>query len=612
MLTAVLLALALMQYHWSGAVSDAATARMRASLSTSMMSFRQDFYRQLSDLLIATQPDQAPSATGLIRYANQLQQWHRSAANSEMVKSVYVWQSMNGKPKASQFNLTTGRLETAETLPHLPILANDSFFHMHFRGPGPVLLRHQEGMMMMQRRPESGGPPHRFGALWILDPSIPALLRPISFESGSNDSKIPDPSPRWIVIELNRDFLRQRLFPQLAARYFSGANGLEYDVAVIAEGHQQEIYSSGGNLSNNPTGADASIHLFGPPGRPPAEVGVAFVGKDQVRVQTEPIQMGDAGREPAEPVHFMTMGGDWRLIVKNKQGSLEAAVAGFRRKHLAISFGVLLVLALTMGIVVVAGRRAQQLADLQMEFVAGVSHELRTPLAVITSAADNIFDGVVAERAQLERYAGVIKNQARQLTQLIEQILLFAIAREKKQQFKMRRLQVSELIDAALESTAELAHSARSTVQKDVPADLPAIVGDFDDLLHCLQNLITNAIKYGGQSGSLAVRAASADSSREVRVVVEDKGLGISAAELSKIFDPFYRSPSVIAAQIHGTGLGLPLARSIAEAMGGRITVSSQIGKGSAFTLHFPAASEVAETSMEKSVADVMKTAGSQ
>jgi signal transduction histidine kinase len=303
-------------------------------------------------------------------------------------------------------------------------------------------------------------------------------------------------------------------------------------------------------------------------------------------------------REPFEPVRFVSAGGDWRLLVKNKQGSLEAAVAAFRRKHLVISFGVLLVLASTMAIVVLAGRRAQQLADLQMEFVAGVSHELRTPLAVITSAADNIFDGVVEERAQLERYAAAIKNQAQQLTQLIEQILRFTAAREQKQRFHMRPLQVSELIDAAIESTAELARSAGCAIEKQIDPGLPPLVGDFDALLHCLQNLIVNAVKYGGEGRWVGLRA-HAQSGSEIEIIVEDKGLGIAPSELSKIFDPFYRSPAVIAAQIHGTGLGLPLARGVAEAMGGRITVSSQIGKGSAFSLHLPVENRAVQSVIE-------------
>ena len=612
-LTLVLLALAVMQYHWSRAISDAATARMRAGLANSMLGFRQDFYRELEDLITETHSDDLLRSGELGRYAETVQQWHRSAANSGLVKSVYLWDGSNGKPKVSQLNVNTGRFDPVETPPQFPLLENESFFHLHFRGPGPIQFRHQEGMMMMHREP-MGGPRRRIGPVWIIDANSTALLRPINDELPADRGETKNAS-KWIVIELDRDFLRQHVFPQLAARHFSGANGLDYDVTVIAEGRKpQQLYSSGGTLATNNGSEDASIHLFGPPGPPQRVTGFALTTGERPRLYVGSPEMGGAAvGEPFEPVRFVNAGGDWRLLVKNKQGSLEAAVAVFRYRHLAMSTGVLLVLFLTMGIVVLAGRRAQQLADLQMQFVAGVSHELRTPLAVIASAADNIFDGVVEERAQLERYAAVIKNQTRQLTHLIEQILLFASAREKKQQFKMRRLQIGELIDAAIESTAELARSAGCAIHKDIQPDLPAVMGDFDALLHCLQNLIGNAVKYGGEGRWVGVRA-HVQFGKEIEITIEDKGLGIAPGEVAKIFDPFYRSPSVIAAQIHGTGLGLPLARGVAEAMGGRITVSSQIGKGSAFTLHLPIAvlTRVEAEHAASLPADTMKTAGSQ
>jgi signal transduction histidine kinase len=91
----------------------------------------------------------------------------------------------------------------------------------------------------------------------------------------------------------------------------------------------------------------------------------------------------------------------------------------------------------------------------------------------------------------------------------------------------------------------------------------------------------------------------------EVRISVEDHGIGIDASELQQIFEPFYRSPVVKAAQIHGTGLGLPLAKSIAEAMGGRISVVSKVGVGSRFTLHLPASQVVGVENAAERVAQL-------
>jgi signal transduction histidine kinase len=110
-----------------------------------------------------------------------------------------------------------------------------------------------------------------------------------------------------------------------------------------------------------------------------------------------------------------------------------------------------------------------------------------------------------------------------------------------------------------------------------------------------LQNLIANAIKYGGEEHWIGLSATSLDTekqTKEVKISVQDHGQGISNSELPHIFEPFYRSPKVVSAQIHGTGLGLALAKRIAEALGGRISVVSELGVGSTFTLHLQVAEE--------------------
>jgi signal transduction histidine kinase len=294
------------------------------------------------------------------------------------------------------------------------------------------------------------------------------------------------------------------------------------------------------------------------------------------------------------------------MVVSNPGGSLEAIAASIRRRNLAISFGVLLVLAATTGLILISSQRAQRLARLQMDFVAAISHELRTPLTVISSAADNIADGVVDNQQQLIRYGKVIKGQARRLIGLVEQVLLFAATRDGANRYHLRSLAVEDVVNSALESTAELLSAAGFTVHKQIEPDLPPVQGDLTALSQCLQNLITNAVKYGGESRWIAVSASllkSSDGAGEVQIAVADKGAGIAPADLQHIFEPFYRSASATAAQIHGTGLGLPLARSIAEAMNGRLAVSSELGKGSTFVLHLPAASAAAEAEAPRAAA---------
>lgn len=239
---------------------------------------------------------------------------------------------------------------------------------------------------------------------------------------------------------------------------------------------------------------------------------------------------------------------------------------------------------------------AIQFAKLQMDFVTSISHELRTPLAVIRSAAENIADGVVGGKEQLARYGSVIRNQSRQITDLVNEILLFASTRNEKKRYTMRPVQASEIIGLAMENTAELVREAGFVVEQHIEPDLPGFIGDLSALSQCLQNLIGNAIKYSGQTRWICIRAFLAEvripGHREIQISVQDRGIGIDKSELPHIFEPFYRSPAVSAAQIHGTGLGLPIAQRIAEAMNGKLTVESKLGSGSTFTLHLPIAKQ--------------------
>jgi signal transduction histidine kinase len=133
-----------------------------------------------------------------------------------------------------------------------------------------------------------------------------------------------------------------------------------------------------------------------------------------------------------------------------------------------------------------------------MDFVASVSHELRTPLAVISAAAQNIADGVVDEKDQLAKYGGVIRSHTRQLNELVNQILSFASTKAGRAHYFLRPLQVSRLIDTVLHNTREVVKEAGFVVEALVEPDLPEIVGDLSALSQCLQNLIGNAVKYGG------------------------------------------------------------------------------------------------------------------
>lgn len=227
-----------------------------------------------------------------------------------------------------------------------------------------------------------------------------------------------------------------------------------------------------------------------------------------------------------------------------------------------------------------------------MEFVAGVSHELCTPLAVINTAAENLADGVVENSEQTQEYGGLIRAQGQRLGRLVDEVLLFTAGRFGLSGYEMEPVDVAPILTQSLSTSETNLHDAGFTVAKEVDDKLPPIVADPSAVITCIENLVSNAMKYSNSSKGIAIRAyeASADSKPEVRISVEDHGLGISSADLPHIFEPFYRVQSVRDNQIRGVGLGLYLVKRMMEDMGGRVSVTSELGRGTVVVLHFPAA----------------------
>jgi signal transduction histidine kinase len=286
--------------------------------------------------------------------------------------------------------------------------------------------------------------------------------------------------------------------------------------------------------------------------------------------------------------------GAWQLVVQHTAGSLDASVNQARRRNLWLSFGILGVLAAGVALMVINAERSRKLAVQQMDFVATVSHELRTPLAVIRSAAQNLSAGVVSDPTQAKRYGDLIESEGRRLTDMVEQVLEYAGLSGNRKLARAQPIDVGALTRDVVESSSALFEGDGVDVQVQIADDLPPVLADEGAVRRALNNLLTNALKYGADGrwiGVTARRAGIAGSgSDEVQLSVSDHGRGIEAADLPHIFEAFYRGRYALDRQIHGNGLGLSLVKRIAEAHGGKVTVSSVPGQGATFTLHFPAA----------------------
>jgi signal transduction histidine kinase len=619
-LAVVLVGLAVLQYRWSGQLSEATRTQMQSNLQRSLMGFRQDFAKELG--AVAVEIRSVVDRSSDIQPAElkeQFHHWQQTSAHPNLVSHIYLWQDTRSQqplrfdPKSDQFErvpwpaefdqMQKRLLEITSTY-HAPAGEQDMSMmrrgdhrHMDFGSPrGGARRMDGHGMGGMHARLADALLP------WAVDQSVPALAYPVRRHGPPGKNS---PEVTWLIIQLSPSVLSKEIFPELAQKYFSGSAGMDYHMAVRGSDKdgQHVLYSSDSGFGDDTSlTVDATLNLIGPLfGRSGApDVGLEFLAppmrmQGDRAPQPDERHVGGPERMPRfEPFHYADSS-IWQITAKHKSGSVEAAVSGLRRRNLLASFAVLGVLAVTMGLILMASQRARRLARLQMDFVAGISHELRTPLAVISSAGENIAHGVVEDKQQLVRYGNSIVKQTRQLTQLVEQVLLFAASQKSEQRYGLGPVNIAEVVDAALEGTSATVAAAGFTVERYVEPGMLLANADFAALVRSLQNLITNAVKYGGESRWLRVAATTVKDRGhmgEIDLVVEDRGIGISKDEIKHIFEPFYRSPAVNESGIHGTGLGLPLSRTIVEAMGGRLTARSELGKGSSFVIHLPAAED--------------------
>jgi len=249
----------------------------------------------------------------------------------------------------------------------------------------------------------------------------------------------------------------------------------------------------------------------------------------------------------------------------------------------------------SIAMLTITTRRAQKLARLQMEFVAGVSHELRTPLTVICSAADNLADGVVGGEEQVQRYGSVIRDEGRRLSDMVEQILRFAGIQSGRVRYDVQAVEVEDVVKRAINVCGPALQQSGCRLEQDIDPSLPMVMADPTALTHCLSNLIGNALKYGSEGGWVGVDARLAEEAggrRQVEIRVRDRGRGIEGDDLQHIFEPFYRGGRAISDQIQGAGMGLSLVKRIVEAHSGSIGVESAPGQGACFRLRIPAATD--------------------
>jgi signal transduction histidine kinase len=557
-LCVLLATMAILQYRWIGQVNEAALERMLRAVQNSAAQFRVEVDRELGRAFLSLQFGEFSTLTADdadARYADRFSTWLRTAQHPALIGAVYF---VNLAPGA-------GDVERGE-----PAIRR---WDMEARALVPVdwddtplrRVRDRVARLLRTAQFESGA------ALDLDGPVITGPLRVLATASGEEA-----PEPGLTVLALDGDYVRQVWLPELVARHFSAAGQEAYRVAVVAPRGREVLYRTDSAAPLIEGQADAVERLFA-----------------RVRVEGYLVDNWVGGVLDRLPPGISEL--DWELLVAHQSGSLASAVAPARVQNLATSFGVLLLLCGAVGLLIHASRLDRQHARQQLDLVAGVSHELRTPVSVIQAAAENLERGVV-DGPRVQTYGATIDEQARRLGAMVEGALDFARIESRRGTTARASLAPAAVVELAIRAMeASLPPGAR--IERMGDPTLPAVWGDEEALATAVQNLLHNAVTYGGADGWVGVRCEAGGSSRrpEVRITVEDHGPGVDVGDQERIFEPFQRGTVATGRRPEGSGLGLALVRRIAEAHGGRVSLSSVPGSGSAFTLHLPATGVAAD-----------------
>jgi len=278
----------------------------------------------------------------------------------------------------------------------------------------------------------------------------------------------------------------------------------------------------------------------------------------------------------------------WTLRVASGSSGADLAQYAARRRMVTLVLAGLTLLAVVGLYAAIRGvSRELEAARLQSEFVAAVSHELRTPLTALRQFTELLASDRVGLEEQRRRYYGVMQRETDRLQRLVEGLLDFGRMEAGALEFHRMPVAVGKLVrDVALEFQQQMAEDGWTVELADHVPESTRVYADAEAIGRSLWNLLDNAAKYSPDHRTVWVEVRREDG--QVAIAVRDRGIGISAAERATIFDKFVRGASAGKVGAKGTGIGLAMVRHIVGAHEGTVTVDSEPGMGSTFTLRLP------------------------
>lgn len=574
------------QYRWQSRAAEAEREIMQNRVQADTRRFAEDFNREIQGAYFNFQMDSdAWERSDWTEFNERYEFWRSRTAYPDIIKDLYYWRpESDSSIRYDRAGKTFASTQMPENIAALKKLVSEAKTYKPF---------YQDAFTLVLPVHSAG---HSFERIRISpgENREPELMQ-MPARHG------------YLFIHLDRDVITEQMLPELAAKYFPNE---EFKLDV-RDGSQAAVFQTGGEISQSD--ATEKLLTFAPenmiffsnkmsvPRHAAKESSVVldqhiesrtFVAPspDAHAAKTFTLSVNTDGKQKKTAVFTAARGDDegWTLGVQHTSGSVDAYIGAEQNKKMAAGFAIYLLVIGSIVAIAFSAMRSQKFAQRQIDFVSSVSHEFRTPLAVIYSAGENLADGVANDAVKVENYGTLIKNEGRKLSAKVEQILEFAGARSGKRKFNFAQCDLNEIVEASLADCSPVFGDGGFTIETEFSTRIPSISADREALGSAVQNLIQNAAKYS--NGNRWVRVSTSFENGTAAVHVEDRGIGVSKSDLSKIFDPFYRAKEVVDEQIHGNGLGLSLVKEIVGAHGGTISAKSEIGKGSTFTIELPVA----------------------
>lgn len=232
----------------------------------------------------------------------------------------------------------------------------------------------------------------------------------------------------------------------------------------------------------------------------------------------------------------------------------------------------------------------EQTERMRADFVANVSHELRTPLASLIGYIETLRGPARDDTEATGRFLETMQEQADRMSRLVSDLLSLSRIEMEEHARPTQPVDLAALLKSVTDGLAPQAQQRPATFAIDLPDDLPAVVGDADQLAEVFENLVGNAIKYGREGGTITIGAERGGEGNAITVWVQDEGPGIPAEHIPRLTERFYRVDADRSRATGGTGLGLAIVKHIVNRHRGRLTIESKRGKGSRFAVTVPAA----------------------